>query len=105
MKGFAQNALIDVTIWNQEFPQDFAGKLVCLEGFRVKMLTNNTFVLVSTVFSKHNIMHGKMDSEEYNSEQLYPSFSQVYSERTIEQMKSTLKDLTKCFSIVEARIK
>ena len=62
------------------------GKLVNFDGFRVKMLTNNTFVLVSTVFSKFNALNSDMITE-YNSEKLYPSYSQVYSERTISQMR------------------
>lgn len=28
VRGFAQNALVDVTIWNKEVPQEFIGSLV-----------------------------------------------------------------------------
>ena len=62
VKGFAQNALVDITIWNKEFPEEYLGKMVNFDGFRVKMLTNNTFVLVSTVFPNFNIVHGEMEA-------------------------------------------
>lgn len=48
--------MVDVTLWNQEFSEDYLGKWVRFEGFRVKLLTKDTFVLVSTVFSKQRLI-------------------------------------------------
>jgi hypothetical protein len=96
--------LVDITIWNQEVSKELLGKWVVFEGFRVKMLTDNTFVLVSTVFSKLHVQPLKIEIEQYQAEKLYPSYSQVYAERTIAQMRETLKDLTKCFSIIQGKI-
>ena len=48
--------VIDITLWNQEVSQDLLNKSVLLEGFRLKMLTKDTFVLVSTVYSKLSVV-------------------------------------------------
>jgi hypothetical protein len=68
------------------------------------MLTKDTFVLVSTVFSKLNVLEDHCESETYQTDKHYPSYSQVYGERNISEMRETLKNLTKCFSIIEAKI-
>jgi hypothetical protein len=43
--------IVDITIWNQDIV-DYTGKDVLFSGFRLKTLTDETFVLVSTVYSK-----------------------------------------------------
>lgn len=68
------------------------------------MLTKDTFVLVSTVFSKLNILEDHPESEHFQPEKHYPSYSQVYGERTISEMRETLRNLTKCFSVIQAKI-
>lgn len=52
MKGFADNSLIDITVWNRDISADLVGKAVIVEGVRVKILTHTSMVLVSTVYTK-----------------------------------------------------
>jgi hypothetical protein len=49
-----------------------------LEGFRVKMLTNDTFVLVSTVYSKLIPINRDIEPTLYDSNKRYRSLSEVY---------------------------
>jgi hypothetical protein len=52
MKGYASKMLVDVTIWNQDVDMDLVGKWVELNGYRLKFLTQDHFILVSNVYSK-----------------------------------------------------
>jgi len=44
--------MADVTVWNREISSDLIGKFIFLEGVRLKLLTKNSLVLVTTVFTK-----------------------------------------------------
>jgi hypothetical protein len=44
--------MVDLTVWNKEISSDLVGKSILLEGVRLKLLTPNSLVLVTTVFTK-----------------------------------------------------
>lgn len=52
LKGYSEKMLIDVTIWNQDVDLELVGKWVELIGFRLKILNQDHFILVSNVYSK-----------------------------------------------------
>ncbi len=52
VKAFADNSLIDITVWNRDISPDLVGKAVIIEGVRVKLLTHASMVLVTTVYTK-----------------------------------------------------
>lgn len=52
VKGFADNSIIDITVWNRDISADLVGKTVIVEGVRVKLLTHASMVLVSSVYTK-----------------------------------------------------
>lgn len=52
VKAFSEDLLVDLTVWNKDLPADLVGKAVIVEGVRVKLLTQTSMVLVSTVYTK-----------------------------------------------------
>jgi hypothetical protein len=60
VRGYADNCLIDLTVWNREFSPQLEGKAVILEGVRVKLLTHSSMVLVSTVYTKLHEIDGEI---------------------------------------------
>lgn len=59
------------------------GKWVIVEGVRVKLLTQTSMVLVSTVYTKIHEVEGEVEQPKYDPNQTYRSLSQVYAPRTI----------------------
>jgi hypothetical protein len=39
VKAFADDLLVDLTVWNKDLSADLVGKAVIVEGVRVKLLT------------------------------------------------------------------
>jgi len=78
------------------------GKAVILEGVRVKLLTSSALILVSTVYTKIHQIEGLDDK--YDEKGDYRSISQVYIDRTVEQLNKDLEINSKSFSIVSLTI-
>lgn len=82
LKCFGDGNLVDVTIWNKELPENIEGKLICLDGVRLKLLTSQSIVFVSSVYTRINEVKDE-NFKLYDKDIEYTSLSKVYSERNI----------------------
>lgn len=79
-KGYSSGCLVDVTIWNGEIDTDkILNKWVMFEGMRIKKMTEDKFVLASTVFTKIVLCEWKIE-DEFNAEIVssYYNLSEIY---------------------------
>lgn len=90
VKAFADEWLIDLTVWNRELPADLVGKWVIVEGVRVKLLTQNSMVLVSTVYTKIHEVEGEVEQPRYDPNRNYRCLSQVYAPRSIAELNEDI---------------
>jgi hypothetical protein len=103
MRGFADERLVDITLWNREAPEDILGKKVFLEGVRLKMLTDSSIVLVSTVYTKFTELEEQ--SVSYRPNIKYEDLSDLYTTKSIVQIEEDLSLLKFSHSIVTCTIK
>lgn len=90
LKGYSSGFLIDVTIWNGEIDtNNLLNKWVMFEGMRTKKMTEDKFVLVSTVFTKLSFCEWVID-DDYRTEMLssYQNLSEIYQKRKLQELQT-----------------
>ena len=81
-RGWADDSLVDVTLWNTELPLNAVGQWVQLDGVRLKLLTSQSIVLTSTVYTRITPLE-EGPGQNYDPNIEYTSLSKVYQERSI----------------------
>lgn len=61
-----------------------------MEGVRVKLLTQNSMVLISTVYTKIHEVEGEVEQPKYDPNNHYRCLSQVYAPRSIAELSEDI---------------
>lgn len=104
LKCFADGMMIDVTLWNRDIiPEEIISKWIVFNGFRIKKITEASFVLVSTVYSRMDFHQGEV-GKEYDSNKNYHCVSVTYQRRTIEELTKILDKIERESSILTVKL-